>query len=111
MTWENDIDVDLYMEIMAFKKSDGSICYTNCSELGLELDYDYGIYGDEPTSSLQYNGITEDYVYVIGVVDYDFKNNGQSFLNAGVSVTVTNGVKTEVSRMVAVADTISRDTK
>ena len=51
------------------------------------------------------NAINKDYVYVIGIEDYNFESDGTPFLNSKAAVTITNGVKTVYKHMVA--DSIS----
>ena len=47
------------------------------------------------------NSVNQDYVYLIGVEDFRFEEEGVPFLSAGAEITITNGVSTVTVSMVA----------
>ena len=107
LTWEKENPVDLDIHIVAVQKSDQSTCRTfygnlnGCTKISLDLDNTSGGLNGAETMTLLDNAINKDYVYVIGVEDYRFENEGSPFLESGATVTITNGVKTVYKDMVA----------
>ena len=54
------------------------------------------------------NSINKDYTYLIGIEDYGWGGQGQTdFTRSGAKITITNGIRTEVIRMVADADSLT----
>ena len=111
LTWENDEPQDIDIHIVAVKKDDHTSCrtyYSNkagCTKISLDLDNTEGGLNGAETMTLLDNAINKDYVYIIGIEDYNFESNGTPFLNSKAAVTITNGVKTVYKHMVA--DSIS----
>lgn len=107
LTWENDDPQDIDIHIVAVKKDDHTSCrtyYSNkagCTKISLDLDNTEGGLNGAETMTLLDNAINKDYVYVIGIEDYNFENSGTPFLNSKAAVTITNGVKTVYKHMVA----------
>jgi len=114
LTWDDEpSDIDIH--IVSVLKSDYSTCRTyygnkgGCTKITLDLDNTSGGHNGAETMTLLDNAINKDYVYVIGIEDYNFESDGSKFLNSGATVTITNGVKTVYKEMVA--DSISYSTE
>jgi len=107
LTWgtENPRDIDIH--IVSVKKSDHSTCRTyygnksGCQKISQDLDNTSGGQNGAETMTLLDNAINKDYVYLIGIEDYNFEDNGTPFLSSGATISVTNGVKTVYDSMVA----------
>lgn len=106
LTWD-DAPSDIDIHIISVKKSDKSSCRTyygnksGCEKISLDLDNTSGGQNGAETMTLLDNAINQDYVYVIGIEDYNFESSGTPFLESGATVTITNGVKTVYKNMVA----------
>ena len=103
MTW-HDKPNDLDLHMMAVKKSDKSTCRTyygqNCRKTSLDVDNTQGGQNGAETITLEDNTINQEYIYIIGVKDYNFYyDEGQAFVNSQAMVTITNGNKTEQNQM------------
>ena len=105
MTW-NDKPNDMDLHVMAVKKSDKSTCRTyysrknSCHKISLDVDNTQGGQNGAETITLEDNAINQQYVYIIGVEDYRFDNNGgKAFANCRATITLTNGIKTEPYQM------------
>jgi len=105
MTWI-DHPNDLDFHVMAVKISDNSMCKTyydnedGCEEITLDMDNYLGDHNDfngAETMTLWNSTINQEYVYLIGVHDYNFEEEGSLFLESSAAVTITNGVKSVVS--------------
>ena len=111
LTWD-DAPSDIDIHIISVKKSDKSSCRTyygnksGCEKISLDLDNTSGGQNGAETMTLLDNAINQDYVYVIGIEDYNFESSGTPFLESGATVTITNGVKTVYKNMVA--DSVSK---
>ena len=107
LTWETEAPSDIDIHIVSVKKSDHSTCRTyygnksGCKKISQDLDNTSGGQNGAETMTLLDNAINKDYVYLIGIEDYNFESNGTPFLSSGATITVTNGVKTVYDRMVA----------
>ena len=115
LTWEKDEPSDIDIHIVAVKKSDHSACRTyygnkaGCTKISLDLDNTEGGTHGAETMTLLDNAINKDYIYVIGIEDYNFESSGEPFLNSGASLTVTNGVKSATKKMVASSVSYSKE--
>ena len=105
MTW-NDKPNDMDLHVMAVKKSDKSTCRTyysrknSCHKISLDVDNTQGGQNGAETITLEDNAINQQYVYIIGVEDYRFDNNGgKDFANSRAAITLTNGIKTGQHQM------------
>ena len=113
MTWEKAQPTDLDIHVMSVKKTDESMCRTfygdktGCSQISLDLDNVRGGLNGAETVTLLDNNVNKDYVYIIAVEDYRFQSSGNLFLESGASISITNGVKTENTRMVANTATVN----
>ena len=123
MTWERDIPKDLDIRVMSVKKSTKRTCKTFygcirescCRSISMDRDNIIGGNNGSETITLLDNNVNKDYTYVIGVEEYglvnqlgrwiDPRNQGQSFLDSGLEIRITNGVR-EVERIM-VADSIT----
>ena len=126
MTWERDIPKDLDIRVMSVKKSTKRTCKTFygcvqtprkscCPSISMDRDNIIGGNNGSETITLLDNNVNKDYTYVIGVEEYglvdqlgrwiDPRNQGQSFLDSGLEIRITNGVR-EVERIM-VADSIT----
>ena len=107
LTWETEAPSDIDIHIVSVQKSDHSTCRTyygnksGCKKISQDLDNTSGGQNGAETMTLLDNAINKDYVYLIGIEDYNFESNGTPFLSSGATITVTNGVKTVYDRMVA----------
>ena len=108
MNWEKNTPNDLDLHIVAVKKSKKSkTCRTyfgrknSCEKISLDLDNTRGGQNGAETITLQDNSINKDYVYLIGIEDYGWEADGTPFLSAGATITITNGVKTDIMKMEA----------
>ena len=107
LTWETEQPRDIDLHIVSLKRSDVSTCRTyydnksGCEKISLDLDNVDGGQNGAETMTLLDNAINKDYVYLIGIEDYNFESNGTPFLSSGATITVTNGVKTVYDRMEA----------
>jgi len=107
LTWETEDPSDIDIHIVSVKKSDHSTCRTyygnksGCKKISQDLDNTSGGQNGAETMTLLDNAINKDYVYLIGIEDYNFESNGTPFLSSGATITVTNGVKTVYDRMEA----------
>ena len=125
MTWEHDIPKDLDIRVISIKKSNKRTCKTNyacipprqpcCPSITMDRDNQIGGNNGSETITLLDNNVNKDYIYVIGVEEYglvnahgrwaDLQNQGQSFLDSGLEIRITNNVK-EVEKIM-VADSIT----
>ena len=107
MTWEKERPKDLDISVVSVRKSDKKTCRTfyghktGCPKISLDLDNTKGGPHGSETLTLLDNNVNKDYTYVIAVEDFSFENNGQSFLDSGCEIRITNGVKTKEKKMVA----------
>ena len=107
MTWEKERPRDLDISVVSVRKSDKKTCRTfyghktGCPKISLDLDNTKGGPHGSETLTLLDNNVNKDYTYVIAVEDFSFENNGQSFLDSGCEIKITNGVKTKEKKMVA----------
>ena len=107
LTWGTETPKDIDIHIVSVKKSDHSTCRTyygnksGCKKISQDLDNTEGGQNGAETMTLLDNAINKDYVYLIGIEDYNFESNGTPFINSGATISVTNGVKTVYSSMVA----------
>ena len=107
MNWETNTPSDVDLHIIAVKNSDQSTCRTyfskknSCEKISLDLDNTRGGQNGAETITLQDNSINKDYVYLIGIEDYGWEADGTPFLSAGATITITNGVKTDIMKMEA----------
>ena len=107
MTWEHAHPKDLDIRVVSIRKSDKKTCRTfyghktGCPKISLDLDNTKGGPHGSETLTLLDNNVNKDYTYVIAVEDFSFENNGQSFLDSGCEIKITNGVKTKEKKMVA----------
>merc|ERR1719251_345823 len=105
MTWEKERPADVDIHVMSVRRSDNQTCRTfygyktGCPEISLDLDNTRGGLNGAETMTLLDNTVNKDYVYVIGIEDYNFESNGTPFLNSKAAVTITNGVKTVYKHM------------
>ena len=115
MTWEKERPADVDIHVMSVRRSDNQTCRTfygyktGCPEISLDLDNTRGGLNGAETMTLLDNNVNKDYVYVIGVEDYGFENNGTYFLDSGCEIRITNGIKTEEKKMVASSVTKSKE--
>ena len=105
MTW-SDMPYDLDLHVMAVKKLDNSTCKTffgnmdSCEKISLDVDNRSGGQNGAETLTLEDKTINQQYIYIIGVKDYNFYyDEGQAFVNSQAMVTITNGNKTEQNQM------------
>ena len=114
MTWEKERPRDLDISVVSIRKSDKKTCRTfyghktGCPKISLDLDNTKGGPHGAETLTLLDNNVNKDYTYVIAVEDFSFENNGQSFLDSGCEIKITNGVKTKEKKMVAKSVTHGR---
>jgi len=107
MTWETNVPSDLDIHVISVRKSDSSICRTyygnqgGCEQISLDNDNTSGGEAGAETVTLLDNSINQDYVYLIGVEDYGFVDGGIPFLSAGAQISITNGLSTVTTSMVA----------
>ena len=108
MNWEKNTPNDLDLHIVAVKKfKKFKTCRTyfdrknSCEKISLDLDNTSGGQNGAETITLQDNSINKDYVYLIGIEDYGWEADGIPFLSAGATITITNGVKTDIMKMEA----------
>ena len=115
MTWD-ELPKDLDLHVMSVKKSDSSTCrtwprnQTHCPQAAIQDDADNvdgGLNGAE-TITLLDKKINNDYVYVIGAVDYNFENNGMNFIESNAIITVTNGLETEYNQISDLVDPLEK---
>ena len=121
MTWEHDIPKDLDIRVISVRNSNKRTCKTNysnkdsCSFISMDRDNQIGGNNGSETITLLNNNVNKYYTYVIGVEEYglvnehgrwaDLQNQGQSFLDSGLEIRITNNVK-EVEKIM-VADSIT----
>ena len=114
MTWEKERPKDLDISVVSVRKSDKKTCRTwygnkdRCPKISLDLDNTEGGTHGAETLTLLDNNVNKDYVYVIAVEDFGFENNGQSFLDSGCEIRITNGPKEVEKKMVAKSVTHGR---
>ena len=107
LNWETEAPSDIDIHIVSVKKSDQSTCRTyygnksGCKKISQDLDNTSGGQNGAETMTLLDNAINKDYVYLIGIMDYNFEDNGTPFLSSGATITITNGDKTVYDKMVA----------
>ena len=114
LSWDTALPEDMDMHIMGVNKVNGSLCrapfltdpgQTTCPEFVWDHDNTNG--GLSGAESVTFTDSLENqlYVYGIGISDYMFgmgtMNNGTDFLQCGATLTITNGVDTEVTRLEA----------
>ena len=107
MTWD-EFPNDLDLHVMSVNMSDSTTCRTwpekqkNCPQAAIQEDvdsHDGGLKGAE-TITLTNKDVNKDYVYVIGVDDYNFNDDGgENFIHSNALITVTNGLETEYNQM------------
>ena len=108
MNWGTESPRDVDLHVISVKKSDQSTCRTyfsnmnGCTEISQDVDNTEGGNNGAETVTLLDNSINKDYTYLIGLEDYKWGGNGQTdFTQSDAKITITNGVETEVLRMVA----------
>ena len=107
MNWEKNIPRDVDIHVVSVKDSDQSTCRTyyadkqSCEAISLDLDNTSGGLNGAETMTLLDAAVNKDYVYVVGIEDFRFESNGDPFLSSGSRITITNGVQTVYSEMVA----------
>ena len=104
----DELPDDLDLHVMSVKKSDNSTCRTypteqkKCQQAAIQGDLDNtegGLNGAE-TITLTNKTVNKDYVYVIGVDDYNFDyDGGENLTHSNAIITVTNGLDTLYNQM------------
>ena len=113
MSWETEKPFDLDIHVVSVRNSNQSTCRTyyrnmnGCTKISQDTDNGSGGNNGSETMTLLDNSINNDYTYLIGMEDYGWGGQGQTnFTQCGAKITITNGVRSEVIRMVADADSL-----
>ena len=114
MSWETNRPFDIDIHVISVRNSDQLACRTyygnldGCTEISQDTDNVDGGNDGAETMTLLDNSINKDYTYLIGIEDYGWGGQGQTdFTQSGAKITITNGIRTEVIRMVADADSLT----
>ena len=116
MSWGTESPRDVDIHVISVKKSDQSTCRTyydnqnGCTEIIQDVDNRKGGNSGAETVTLLDNSINKEYTYLIGIEDYEWRGSGQTdFIHSEAKITITNGVETEVLRMVATSITFPNE--
>ena len=116
MSWGTESPRDVDIHVVSVKKSDQSTCRTyydnqnGCTEIIQDVDNRKGGNSGAETVTLLDNSINKEYTYLIGIEDYKYGLSGQTnFTQSEAKITITNGVETEVLRMVANSITLPNE--
>ena len=73
----------------------------SCLEIHLDIDNtDGGLTGAE-TATLTNSTVNSKYNYLVAVEDYEYEEDGMSFLQSEARIAVTNGLQTEYNKLSA----------
>ena len=108
MSWEKEKPQDIDISVVSINKEDKSKrCHTfynntnGCEGIKHDGDSNARSNNRNETVSLLDNTINKNFIYVIGIRDFGFEDNGTAFLESGATINITNGLQTEVTKMKA----------